>query len=128
MIKVIDMNGDDSKQTILVNSFAGPSAINLLARFGYLDKKINNFIKEVSNDEAKFYEGKILAEISHLPEDRLGNIQMHPHYREFEISYLSNPYTLDSNIKSLPVNDIMISVPNGQKIVLRSKKYDKEYV
>ena len=128
MIKVIDMNGDDSKQTILVNSFAGPSAINLLARFGYLDKKINNFIKEVSNDEAKFYEGKILAEISHLPEDRLGNIQMHPHYREFEISYLSNPYTLDPNIKSLPVNDIMISVPNGQKIVLRSKKYDKEIV
>lgn len=128
MIKVIDMNGDDSKQTILVNSFAGPSAINLLARFGYLDKKINDFIKEVSNDETKFYEGKILAEISHLPEDRLGNIQMHPHYREFEISYLSNPYTLDSNIKSLLVNDIMISVPNGQKIVLRSKKYDKEIV
>ena len=126
MVKVVDLIGDNSIPTIMLNGFSGPSSFNLLTRFGYLDKRINDFIKEVAEDEKKFYKDKIIAEIAHLPEDRIGNIQMHPHYREFEISYLSNPYLSDTEIKSIPVNDIMISVPNGQKIVLRSKKYNKE--
>jgi hypothetical protein len=128
MIKVVDIHKNTSNPTIFIHGFNGPSSINLLTRFGYLDTSINEYIKEVADDETRFYDGKIMAEISHLPEDRIGNIQMHPHYREYEISYLSNPYDLSTNVKSIPISDIMVSVPNGQKIILRSKNYNKEII
>jgi hypothetical protein len=128
IVKVIDINEDNTTATIFMNGFNGSSSANLLSRFCYLHKKVNDFIKEITDAEAALFQDKIIAEISHLPEDRMGNIQMHPHNRKYEICYLSNPCNNDSEVISIPINDIMISVPLGQKIILRSKKYNKEII
>jgi hypothetical protein len=128
IIKVIDINEDNTTATIFLNGFTGPSSANLFSRFCYLNKKVHDFTKEITDAENSFFQDKIVAEISHLPEDRMGNIQMHPHNRKYEISYLSNPCNSDSEIICIPIDDIMISVPHGQKIILRSKKYNKEVV
>lgn len=95
----------------------------LISRFEYLNSDIENFVNEITAEEQR-EEKCIVAEILHLPEDRVGNIQMHPANREYSICYFSNP--VSNSIKSkIPVSDIMISVPRGEKIVLRSKKYNK---
>lgn len=128
LVKIVDIHEDNLNTTIFINGFSGSSSINLFTRFGYLNKDIDDFVRQVTNDETRFFENKIIAEISHLPEDRIGNIQMHPSYREYEIPYISNPYNEESVISNIPVSDILISVPNGQEIILRSKRYNKEII
>lgn len=66
----------------------------------------------------------IIAEIIHIPESRTGNILHRPHFREFEIQYLSGSDNDITTVKSIPVSDILVSIRNN-KIVLRSKKYNK---
>lgn len=96
----------------------------LISRFEYLNSDIKDFVDEITTEEQD-HQKEIIAEILHLPEDRVGNIQMHPNNREYSICYFSNPVT--KNIKEkIPISDLMISVPRGEKIVLRSKKYNKE--
>lgn len=127
MVKVIDLK-EDKKPTIFMDSAIGTSAANLLSRFEYLDENIEKLVNEITAKEEEYYSDKILAEIVHLPEDRIGNVQMHPRNRKYEIHYLSNPYNEDFNKISIGINDIMISVPYGKKIVLRSKKLGKEII
>lgn len=127
MIKVIDLK-EDNKPIIFMDSAIGTSAANLLSRFEYLDNNIEKFVNEITSKEDEFYSDKILAEIVHLPEDRIGNIQMHPRNRKYEIHYMSNPYNEDMGKTSIAIDDIMISVPYGKKIVLRSKKFGKEII
>ena len=112
---------------ILMDNVIGGSSAKLLSRFQYLDKDIECLVNEITNDEKESEEEVILAEILHLPEDRIGNIQMHPANREFSIPYLSNPY-VNKNIKSISIDDIMVSVPHGEKVILRSKKYNKRII
>lgn len=106
----------------------GTSAANLLSRFEYLDDDLKKIINEITKTEEEFYPDQIVAEIVHLPEDRIGNIQMHPQNRKYEIDYMSNPYYLSQGVVSIGIEDIMVSVPLGKKIVLRSKKYNKRII
>ena len=80
-------------------------------------------MNEITAEEQREEKG-IVAEILHLPEDRVGNIQMHPANRKYSICYFSNPVSNNVTL-NIPVSDIMISVPRGEKIILRSKKYNK---
>lgn len=50
---------------------------------------------------------------------------MHPINREYAIPYLSN-IPDEKDVKAIPITDIMISTPRGEKVRLRSKKYGKE--
>lgn len=95
----------------------------LISRFEYLNKDIKDFVNEITAEEQREEKG-IVAEILHLPEDRVGNIQMHPANRKYSICYFSNPVSNNVTL-NIPVSDIMISVPRGEKIILRSKKYNK---
>jgi hypothetical protein len=49
-----------------------------------------NLTKEIIKKETNYHSNKILAEISHIPESRTGNILRRPVLRDFEIAYLSN--------------------------------------
>lgn len=122
--RVIDLNGKESP-TIYMEGAYGTSAANLLSRFEYLDNDIKELVNEITKREEEFYPDKIVAEIAHLPEDRIGNIQMHPQNRKYEIDYMSNPHYSSSEVVSIGVEDILISVPLGKRVILRSKKYNK---
>ncbi|MEM6865069.1 MAG: lantibiotic dehydratase family protein [Bacteroidota bacterium] len=122
MIELVKEN-DDVK--VLVSGCGGSSAANLLGRFCHAGSAITPHTKHIVSKESDIQSQKILAEIVHLPEARVGNILMRPSFREFEIPYLAK-----SNLsaeKQIPLEDLFVSVRNG-RVVLRSKKYNKEII
>jgi len=124
-IQIINKEFNETPPEIFINYLAGGCAANLLSRFAYLNEEIDSFIKEIIvQQESKTDDKTIFAEILHLPEDRIGNIQMHPTHRKHGIAYLSNPNN-SSLIQTLEANDIMVSTPNGKTIQLRSKKLNR---
>jgi thiopeptide-type bacteriocin biosynthesis protein len=119
MFRVIDA------ETIYLQSCGGSSAANLLGRFAHGDAKIHDIIKTITTHEQEINSGKILAEIVHLPESRIGNILLRPVLRNYEIPYLGkSALPLDQQIQ---LQDLLVSVQNN-RIVLRSKKLNKEII
>lgn len=119
MFRVID------HEKIYFQSCGGSSAANLLGRFAHGDEHIHNIIKNITAHEQEINKNKILAEIVHLPESRIGNILLRPVLRDYEIPYLGkSALPLDQQIQ---LQDLMVSVQND-KIILRSKRLNKEII
>ncbi len=116
----------DGKQMIMINGIGHTSASNLVNRLGHIDKKILIEIEEISEIEKEYYNGKIVAEIIHLPEDRVGNILIRPTTRDFEIPYMAKS-NLDKK-KQININDIQVSVNLKNRVILTSKKLGKEII
>ncbi|RZJ52475.1 MAG: hypothetical protein EOO44_11665, partial [Flavobacterium sp.] len=117
---VIEVFDDEN---IALISTGNTSASKLLSRFCNGNKQIFNLTKEIIQKENDYHSEKILAEIVHIPESRIGNIIRRPVLRKHEISYLCAPgVAIEDN---LDLNDLLISVQSG-KIMLRSKKHNKE--
>lgn len=117
--KVID--AENGK--ISVKYFGGASAANLIARFGYGDKRIERLLKDITTFEQNNSEDKVIAEIVHLPQDKVGNILARSVTREYEIPYLAKSILRPEN--QVAVDDLTISVRRG-RIVLRSNRLNKE--
>ena len=107
---------------IHVKSVGGTSGANLLGRFCHIDPAISALVTEIAAFEQRKNPDRIIAEISHLPESRIGNIASRPSLRQYTLHYLSN---CDDREHTIPVSDLMLSVRNG-RLFLRSRKYDQE--
>jgi lantibiotic biosynthesis protein len=116
---------DTSTNTLYFKHAAGSSASNLLGRFAHGNKAVYEVIQETSAHEKKFYENKIIAEIIHLPESRIGNVLLRPHIHDYEIAYLAN--STKSSDYIIDLNDLYVSVVND-KVILKSKKLNKEII
>ncbi len=115
----------DGKEKIKIIPSGGSSAANLLGRFCHGDQEILEHTKQIVEIEEKINNNKILAEIVHLPEARVGNVLMRPVFRKAEIPYLAKSVLpLEQQID---IEDLMISV-RGNKIRLRSKRLNKEII
>ena len=110
------------RRLIQLDAMGGSSAANLAGRFCYLDKKLENIIKDTTFAEQAVSGETILAEIVHLPQQRTGNILLRPVLREYEIPYLARAKV--NHEFSIPVSDLMISV-RQDKILLRSRRLNK---
>lgn len=115
------LSGDGA---IYVRSIGGIGGANLLGRFCHIDRGIEELVSEVTAFEERRHPGVLYAEISHLPDSRIGNIASRPALREHTLHYLSN---CEEREKNIPVTDLMLSVKGG-RLFLRSKKHDKEVV
>lgn len=104
---------------------AGPSAANLLGRFCYTDRKVNELVIDLIQREEQMHPDKIYAEIVHLAQARIGNVLIRPSHRKYEIPILTFA-SVDAE-HTIQLADLMVSVRNG-KIVLRSKRLGKEVV
>jgi len=115
----------NSKSVIHFKHAGGSSASNLLGRFAHGNKEIHAVINEITEHEIKFHDDKIIAEIVHLPENRIGNILLRPHTHPYELAYLANSIKATENV--IDLNDVTVSVRNN-KIILRSKAHHKEII
>ncbi len=104
---------------------SGSSASNLLGRFAHGHSGIHSLIKATTAHEKDFYKDKIIAEILHLPESRIGNVLLRPHIHDYEIAYLANSTKPKDFV--IDLNDLYVSVA-GDRIILKSKKLNKEII
>jgi lantibiotic biosynthesis protein len=116
---------EQGKEKAHLKSAVGPSANQLIGRFGHLDTKILDLCNEVSAIESQLHSDKILAEIIHLPQARTGNILYRNFQRTHEIPYLGNSSLAKEN--QISIDDLYVSIKSN-KIVLRSKKLNKEII
>lgn len=116
---------DDNDQLIALNSFNGSSGANLLGRFAHLHPDLERSVREIVNKEKELFPEKILAEVVHLPESRIGNILARPHIRDYELLYMS---TSDLNSdKLIYLSDVTLSLKHN-KLTLNFKKNKKEII
>ncbi|MFK7921910.1 MAG: lantibiotic dehydratase [Bacteroidia bacterium] len=110
------------KGDILLENVGGSSATNLLGRFCHSNAEVKKLVEEIANEEASRNSNVIIAEIAHLPENRVGNILLRPSIREYEIPFLaSSPLDKEHQIA---VDDLYVSVV-WDTIYLRSKRLGK---
>lgn len=108
---------------VLVEGASGPSGAQLLGRFCYLDDDIHTLVRDHLRAEEATRPGARFAEIAHLNEGRIGNIQCRPVLRSAEIPYLG----LSGADEQIPLTDLTVSVARG-RIILRSVRLDCEVV
>nr|WP_227256314.1 lantibiotic dehydratase [Pedobacter sp. MR2016-19] len=116
---------NDGKESIYLKTIGGSSGVNLIGRFSGKNDKMLKLAKELSTHESNFFNDAIVAEISHLPQNRVGNVIARPVFREFEIPYLTRASL--ANDAQINVNDLFLSVRNGE-LYLRSKKLNKQVI
>ncbi|MGK9121111.1 lantibiotic dehydratase [Olivibacter jilunii] len=108
--------------TLFIESVGGASGVNLLSRFAHTDEQIKSHIQAIAELEKQYSSNEVIAEIVHLPEDRVGNILIHPPIRDYEIPYLAQ--SSKKSDQQIKLKDILVSVRNN-KIILRSKLLNK---
>ena len=113
----------DNERKVMVESLFACSSASILGRFCHSNPEINSFVNEISAYEQDLNPDKILAEIVHLPENRVGNILLRPSIRNYEIPYLST--SAKEPQFQINVNDILVAF-RDDKLMLINKKDGKE--
>lgn len=126
MVEVYKNNGLENPFQVFMQSAGGSSAANLLGRFCHADIHMHKHVKTIIEKEQENNTDFIYAEIVHLPESRTGNVLLRPQMHKYEIPYLAKS-SLPIE-QQMPIHDIFVSVPNGSKVVLRSKSLNKKII
>jgi hypothetical protein len=123
-LEIIKTGTPSSSPLILLKSAGGPSAARLLGRFCHVSKDLKDHVEEIISRETQLSDGKIVAEIVHLPESRTGNVLIRPQLRKYEIPYLAKSSVAEDY--KISINDLYVSVKNDNTIKLYSRKLNKE--
>ncbi|WP_282086556.1 lantibiotic dehydratase family protein [Aquimarina algiphila] len=118
------LNNDQDNPLINISFIGGSSATYMLGRYTLASQQIDKYVKRIVKREEE-QKDAIFAEISHLPENRIGNILNRSHIRTYEIPYLATSTLSDD--KQILIDDILISIEED-RIVLFSKKHNKEII
>lgn len=113
----------ESETQFVMRTVGGSGAANLMGRFCLGDTQMHQHARNIIRAEEQLHPEKLVSEIIHLPENRVGNVLMRPDFRQFEIPYLAASAKPTEN--QILITDIMVSVKAG-RIVLRSRKHNKE--
>lgn len=110
---------------IEMSGIGGSSAINILGRFAGGNSLLNTIVNSIADFEQQQNPDKILAEIVHLPESRVGNILARQSFRTYEIPYLAKSSVEDSF--QIKMDDLTLKI-KGDKIILFDKRLQKEII
>ncbi|MFD2785094.1 lantibiotic dehydratase [Hymenobacter rubripertinctus] len=108
---------------VYLQGVTGPTAASWLGRFGHQDADMNALMQEVAAVEEAAHPDKLVAEITHLPEARLGNVLQRPALRRYEIPYLAGS-AVDTEYQ-LPIQDLMLCIRDN-RLVLFSQRHQRE--
>jgi lantibiotic biosynthesis protein len=122
MFSVLD---ETEKPQILLKSVGCTTALNLIGRFCADNAEINKLANEIAAQEKNYFSDSIIAEIAHIPEKRIGNILIRPHFFDYEITYLSNSQLTES--KQINIEELLIGIVDGE-VILYSKKLKKRII
>ena len=122
---LIELCGNDDKELIFLSSAGGSTSLNLIARFSQQSSNVATFVKQITKKEDAYNTDAILAEICHLPENRIGNVLKSNVDRGYEIVYLSNSELPIEN--QIFIEDLYVSI-RGESITLRSKRLNKQVI
>lgn len=125
LIRILSAEKSGKAGKILFEGTGGMGGANLFARMAHTSKEIRKMGQEICDFEASFNKDKIIAEVVHLPEDRIGNILSRPAFYKYEIPYLARSSV--DNQHQIPVSDITISIRNN-RIILRSERLKREII
>lgn len=123
---IISRSQDDLDRlnfSFLLKNCGGNSAISMMSRFGSERKDIADALENVIAYEKEMVPDKVLAEVIHLPDGRVGNVLARPPIFDYEIPFLAS--SSKNEQYKIPVNDLYVSVKNN-RIVLWSAKLCKE--
>lgn len=110
---------------LFLENAGGSSAINMIGRFAHGNQSVCEIAKNIAEEEAKKNPSIIFAEVVHLPENRTGNVLLHPVFREYELPFLTNCGVNKEN--QIHLKDLRISIRSGL-IFLRSVKLNKQVI
>jgi lantibiotic biosynthesis protein len=114
---------DEQKQPIIqLNGCGGHTAAALVGRFCHADPALDSLVRSITQYEETINADCLLAEINHLPQDRLGNVMQRPVLRTYEIPVLTNSVVDPAH--QLPLSDLLVSV-RQERVILRSRKYNR---
>ena len=108
---------------VLLQYLGGPPGALLLGRFCHADQTLHKFVRAYLHAEEARRPERLFAEIVHLPDGRIGNIQCRPVLRDYEIPYLGRSGAPADH--QIPITDLLVSV-RDDRIVLRSRRLDRE--
>lgn len=116
---------NDQEKTILFEGFFSPSAASVLARFTHGNNEIRKVTQEIVDKEELLADNCLLAEIAHMPDNRISNVIMHPTLRKYEIPYLAVAGV--SNEHVIELKDLYLKMQNNE-IILFSKRLNKRVI
>ncbi|GGC05455.1 lantibiotic dehydratase [Dyadobacter sediminis] len=117
---------DNGNFKFAFQAMGGPSGLKLIGRFCHGNEELTKWVKKAINEEEALHKDVIFAEIAHLPEARVGNVLMRPHFREFEIPYLAGS-SLPEEKQIIP-DDLMVSISGSGEVILRSKRLNRRVI
>lgn len=115
---------DRGQFRFVLKGLGGPTAFPLMGRFCRDDVSLTQRVRVYFDQAQQQDANRIYAEVAHLPMDRSGNVVQRPHLRAYEIPYLV--HSLLPPDQQIRLDDLFISVPQGQRVVLRSNRLGKE--
>lgn len=98
------LNGAD----LYLRGIGGTSATELLSRFAHGEPELSRHLTRIAAAEQNNTPNSILAEVCFGVDQRHGNIALRPHFRDYEIPYLSG--SSQDRARQIPVDDILLSV------------------
>ncbi|MDD5719562.1 MAG: lantibiotic dehydratase [Candidatus Krumholzibacteria bacterium] len=119
-VLALEQNGSGSREPSweLVHA-GGNNCLNYLGRFAHiLGDELSERLRDCARREQEATTA-VLAEVSYLPPERLGNVCQQPGFRECTIPYKSPPPDHARQVV-LPA-DLLVSVQSG-RVVLRSRR------
>lgn len=106
----------------ILKTWSGPSALNLMARFAYMDSTLEKELQKLAKFEQSRLKKYILAEVVYCPSGKEANILQRPELHSYEIPVLGNSFVDEKN--KLPLQDLFVSIRNN-RVCLRSKRLNK---
>lgn len=117
-----DRQNEIENFSFILKTWSGPSAINLMTRFAYMNDSLNNEIKQLADFEQNTLNDFIFAEVAYSPSGKDANILQRPSVYNYEIPVLGSSTTEEKY--RITLQDLFVSVKNN-KVYLRSKRLNK---